>query len=722
MTINDLLSLANNNHQAGRLDDAEKLYRQVLAAQPDHPDALHLLGVIAHQVGRNDMAMELIGRAITLRPTSADYYSNIGLVFVARGDIDQAIAAFQKAIELKPDYPEALFNLANMAGVKGEYNIAINLYQRAAQSRPRFWPGFRNLAKALTKTGQWDRAVAAYQQTLAIQGTEPNGQTMRAELLHELGDALYSAGQIAQAGNSYQEALKLKPESWEVLNNLGNCFCSMRRFAEGIEVYRRSLALRPQSPATLNNVGNALVAIGQTDQAILAYRQGLEIQSDIPDLWGNLGNAFKRKRQMDQAIECYQKVLALSPNSAQALAHMADAMFEKRQYPHAMQCCLQALAADVTCPDAHNVMGNLRMVEGDIDQAIASFQQAMVLRRNDIDSCNNLGSAYYARGDIDKAIECYQSVISQRPDHAMAHWNFGLMLLTRGEYQRAWPEYEWRWQVNEFNLRRNFNQSHWNGQNLDGKRIMLYSEQGLGDVLQFVRYAPLVAARGGKVIVSCQPELHRLLKSMPEISELHDWKQAPMRFDSHCPLMSLPGVFNSTVADIPSQVPYLHADPELIEHWKSRMPEGVRKIGLAWAGRPEHFNDRNRSFPLSTFAPLAGAGGLWFTSLQVGEPGRHERPPGLELTDWTDELKDLADTAALIANLDLVITADTAVAHLAGAMGKPVWILLAFMPDWRWMLHRSDSPWYPTARLFRQPTRGDWQSPMAQIVQALGTP
>jgi len=327
-------------------------------------------------------------------------------------------------------------------------------------------------------------------------------------------------------------------------------------------------------------------------------------------------------------------------------------------------------------------------------------------------------------GRIDEAIAACRQAIALNPDYAEFHFNLALSLLTSGDFQQGWEEYEWRWKCKEFpSPARDFAQPQWDGCPLEGRTLLLHTEQGHGDALQFIRYFPLVEQRGGKILIECYAELQRLFRTTAGRCQVVVRGQPLPAFDLHSPLLSLPRVFGTNLANIPNTVPYLRADPEDAGRWQRRLADdsALVKVGLAWAGRPTHTNDRNRSIKLARLAPLGQLPGVRFFSLQKGEVAAEAKtpPPGMELVDWTEELKDFAETAALIANLDLVVAVDTAVVHLAGAMGKPVWVLLPFGSDWRWLLERQDSPWYPSMRLFRQSRIGDWDSVIARVVEAL---
>jgi tetratricopeptide (TPR) repeat protein len=321
------------------------------------------------------------------------------------------------------------------------------------------------------------------------------------------------------------------------------------------------------------------------------------------------------------------------------------------------------------------------------------------------------------QGKLDEAAACYRRALELRPDYADAHWNQSLLLLLTGDLERGWAKYEWRWKIKQWSPR-DFPQTLWDAQPLEGRTILLHAEQGLGDTIQFARYASLVKERGGAVIVECQRPLLSLLASCAGIDRLVGQGDELPPFDVQVPLLSLPGIFHTSLRDIPATVPYLFAHPSLVERWRQELG-GIAgfKIGIAWRGSPIHKNDRARSIPLSCFEPLAGLPDIHLFSLQKGA-GTEELQDARDhfpVAELGSRLEDFMDTAAVLKNLDLVITCDTAVAHLAGALGVPVWVAIPFAPDWRWLLGRSDSPWYPTMRLFRQKKLGNWEDVFEEI-------
>ncbi len=368
---------------------------------------------------------------------------------------------------------------------------------------------------------------------------------------------------------------------------------------------------------------------------------------------------------------------------------------------------------------AHYNLGGALLAKFEFADAIPIFQKAISLNPNWTEAHNNLGLALRNQARYEEAATAFRRALHLRPDYASAHWNLSWTLLALGDYSAGWAEYEWRTKCPAVMTPRHFAQPQWNGEQLAGKTILLHAEQGFGDMLQMIRYAAIVAGCGGKVIVECQPELAALFKSVGGV-EAVVVQGAPLPpFDVQCPLMSLPFAFGTTLQTIPATVPYLAAPADRIAAWRQRIGDGDGRlrVGLVWAGRPTQQYDRRRSSRLDHFAPLAQVKSARFFSLQKG-PAAGEAaapPPGMDLVDFSADLHDFAETAALIANLDLVIGVETSVTHLAGAMGKPVWAVLAHVADWRYMMDGTECPWYPTMRLFRQTEPGDWDEILRKL-------
>jgi hypothetical protein len=403
---------------------------------------------------------------------------------------------------------------------------------------------------------------------------------------------------------------------------------------------------------------------------------------------------------------------------------LGQALRGLRRFDEAIDSCQRSIAIDPNLFEGHNGLAYAFLGAGEIDAAIREYRRAVELRPQSGEVYCNLANAVGLSGDITQSRALLYQALKLDPNSVLAHWNLSLNLLLSGELSTGWREYEWRWLWEGFSgPREMFSQPQWDGTHLNGKTILLHYEQGFGDTMQFVRYVPLVAARGGTTVISCQPELVRLLRCTPELGQIVERNTSLPHFDYHCPLGSLPLMFGTELSSVPAMVPYLRADESLARRWNENLRNCIEsvKIGITWAGNPNFQDNHTRSMNLDDLSSLGAVSGTSFFSLQKGSPAEQISCSsfGKGLVDLGPQLLDFADTAAAICSFDLVITTDTAVAHLAGALGKPVWLMLQFMPDWRWLLNRDDSPWYPTMRIFRQRSFGDWKDVVDRVKAAL---
>jgi Flp pilus assembly protein TadD len=456
---------------------------------------------------------------------------------------------------------------------------------------------------------------------------------------------------------------------------------------------------------------------GRLAEAERIYRQVLSQQPDYPEALKLLGVLAAQVGKSDAGVELIRRAIRFKSNDAEAHNNLGVILRDKGQFDEAIAACRQAIRLNPDFAEAYNNLGNALVDVGQLDEAIASCRQAIRLKPDYALAYVNLGNALKDNGRLDEAIAACRRAIELKADFALAHLNYALLLLVRGDFEEGWKEFEWRMRVPQVRQARDFPQPRWTGQDPAGKTILIFTEGGFGDSLQFIRYAPLVAERGARVLLECQAELASLLKRVRGISAVFVRGQPLPTFDWQTALQSLPLVFGTTVETIPADVPSLSAPPDRVAPWTKRLA-GDRsvKVGLAWAGGAPR--DR-RCCPLATFGPLAAIEGVTFYGLQKGPAANQPVPPGLRLIQLGDELGDFADTAAVVSNLDLVISVDTSVAHLAGAMGKPVWTLISSVYDFPWLRDRLDSPWYPTMRLFRQERYGDWDSVITPVVEAL---
>ncbi len=540
-----LLNEALAHHKAGRLQEAEEGYREILRADPDHAEANHLLGLAAFQAGRHGPASEHISRAIRSNPGQAQYHKNLGNALFEQGRLEEATAAFERAVALAPDFPEAQNNLATALRKGGRAGEARAALERVAAAHPEYESAHQNLGTLLLDEGKPEEALAAYE---------------------------------------------------------------------------RAIDLRPDFVDAHNNRGNALQALGRLEEALAAHGRAVALRPDYPEALTSLGNTHLMGGRLEEAMEIYGRALAIDP------------------------------------------------------------------------------------------------------DFGLANFNLSLALLLRGDLPAGFRRYESRWETDRLRpKKKDFPQPAWDGSPPRGKTVLLYIEQGIGDTFQFVRYAKWVAGLGAKVVLECQPGLEALLAPAAGVGAVCAQGEALPAFDLHASLMSLPLLHGTTRETIPAEVPYLRPppDPPAVCGRISEVP-GF-KVGLVWAGNPTHANDRNRSIALGRLAPLLDAEGVRFFGLQAGERSGEIARLGLgdRIEDLSGELKNFSATASVLERLDLLVSVDTAPAHLAGAMGRPVWTLLPFVPDWRWMQEGEDSPWYPTMRLFRQRRLGDWEETVGRVKKEL---
>ena len=501
--------------------------------------------------------------------------------------------------------------------------------------------------------------------------------------------ALHRQGLLSQAEPLYRRVLAAKADQFDALHMLGVIALQQGRNAEALDLIRRALAVRPNSAWAHSNLGLALRAL----------------------------------KRPGEAVASFERALALSPGDIDVLNNLSSTLFELKHYADALAASERALAIKPDCAEGFNNRGNALQEIGRLAQALASYDAALAISPDFAEAWHNRGGALQALNRHREAVASYERALALRGDYADAHWNESLARLCLGDFATGFTKYEWRWRTSDADpARRALPQPLWLGEEaLQGKSILLHAEQGVGDCLQFVRYAPMVAGRGATVVLAVHRELKSLLAGSAEAVFAEGETLPPC--DLRCPLGSLPHAFRTTLATIPADVPYLRADAARTARWKTRLAASRSlRVGLAWAGNPAHKNDARRSIPFARVAPLLEIPDVQYVSLQkeLREADREALRSTPHVINFAAELVDFAETAAVVANLDLIITVDTALAHLAGAMSKPTWILLPFSPDWRWLLDREDSPWYPTARLFRQSQIDDWPNVIARVAAELG--
>jgi tetratricopeptide (TPR) repeat protein len=538
-------------------------------------------------------------------------------------------------------------------------------------------------AMALHRQGRVSEAEQIYAAILAV-------DPARSDALHLAGLANFQQGRLPEALRLMAAALRADPGSADIHSNYGLALDSSKQHQEALASFDTAIALKPDHVQALSNRGLTLATLGRTDEALESWGRALAANPDHAEALYGRGNVLYELRRYDEALADYERFLALRPGN----------------------------------PDLFNNRGSALSEIGRLEEAIASYEQVLALDPKLPEVIINKGHVLADMHRFDAALACYAEAAKLQGRRAEAGFAASLIRLRLGQFAAGWCEYEWRWkQASWAGRARDFAAPLWLGQESPaGKTILLHSEQGFGDTLQFVRYARLVAARGATVLLEVRPPLKSLLSGSEGIAQTFARGEPLPPFDLHCPLMSLPLACGTALDTIPAEVPYVRAPADRVAHWRARLGESRSlRVGIVWAGSAVHKNNHNRSIAFDRFQSLLSAPDVEFVSLQ-GELGAAEAASLARYANVVavgGELRDFADTAAVVSLLDLVVSADTALVHLAGAVGAPVWVLVPFSPDFRWLLAREDSPWYPTARLFRQPRFGDWESVLARVKEAL---
>jgi tetratricopeptide (TPR) repeat protein len=637
-----------------------------------------------HRAGRDAEADRVCREVLRAEPENPSAWHLLGLVQFRLGHVDEAEACYRRALAARPDCAEALGDLGVLLATRGR------------------------LAEALEPLR---RAVA-----LAPESADAHGN---------LGMAWFQLGRVEDAAASLRQAIRCNPDHPMAPSALGYLLSARGNFAELAEVFRPLTQLRPDHLVAHLRLGEALVNLGELDEARACFDVALRLAPESPEAHLGLGLVLITQEQFEAALPPLRRAAALAPERPEAQTMLERALRGLGRLDEALEAAEQALRLQPEDAEAHCLRGFLLDELRRAEEAVASFDRALQLDPNHSEAHHNRGVALGKLARYPEAIAAFDAALRLRPDYPDAWRNRALAWLILGDLQRGWTGLEWGWKRRLLN-RPPLPRPLWDGEPLAGRTILLHEEQGLGDTLQFIRYAPMVKARGGRVVVQCQKPLARLLETCPGIDQVVVRGEALPECDVHSSLVRLMGLFTRTLDTIPASVPYLWADPARVRHWRQRLAAfpGFR-VGIVWQGNPKHTRDRDRSFPLAQFQRLAGIEGVRLISLQKGH-GLEQLPalagcfPVVNLGDEVDPgLATMEDTPALMMGLDLVITPDTSLAHLAGALGVPVWIALPRAPDWRWLLEREDSPWYPTARLFRQTARGHWEPVFDRIAAAL---
>jgi tetratricopeptide (TPR) repeat protein len=575
------------------------------------------------------------------------------------------------------------------------------------------------LGIAAHEAGEPQQAIVWYQKGLAL---GPDDERLQ----FSLGKAWQDMGKTEAAAACYRRTIALSPSCTPAYFNMGGLLLATNRFAEALEVLRTATDIEPGFAEAHNNLGIALQGLGRFPEAAASFQRAAGLQPAYLEAHCNAGRALFALERWDEAMVFFRAALALKPNHVPALHNLGLCFHKQRNLVQAEECYRKVLTLHPHHLQAHFDLGNICLDRGDLEGMAAWYRRALPYVACKSDHLLNISRILQSLERWEKALGCIDESLAHDPRHAEAHFDRALILLRTGRFQTGWKEYEWRFQ------RANWQKGYphripcqrWDGSYFPGKTLLVHGEQGFGDTLQFARYLPLVKQRGGTVIFEAQPPLCGLLRALPVVDEVVPLTAAAPTsrpFDFYIPLLSLPGIFDTTLESIPCEIPYIHADACKTGAWNNRLAADRLRVGIVWAGSVWHVRDSTRSCGLEPFLCLAKIDGVQLVGMQKGPAAQAATVPAphLPVVNYGEELQDFSDTAALVAALDLVISVDTAVVHLAGAMGKPVWVLLSHAADWRWLLSRDDSPWYPTLRLFRQGRNEPWAAVLERVAADL---
>ena len=770
-------------HRGGHLPEAKALYVDILKKAPQHFDSLHLLGVIALQNQNPLAAVRLIGMAIGQAPGVAEFHSNLGLALKELSRWDEALASLDQSVRLNPASAPAHFNRGIILQGLQKPELALACFKKASAFDPNYAQAHFHLGLTLQQLQRPDLALESYDRALACQPRDARTHFNKGVAQQSLGDfvasvqcydqaidcepgyteahfnrgvALHQLRNLDAAMASYAEVLKLQPKHAQALSNLGVAQQDLGQLDMALDSYRRALAIKPDYAEAHYNLGLALKRCGHLDAAIESYDRAIALHPGYAEAHAGRGHALQEQLAYAAAIESYDLALRLRPDYVEAHSNRGVALEKLQHYGAAIDSFDLAIALQPDYAEAHYNRGVALKALGRLDDAVLAYRQALVYDGQRVETHTNLGVALQELKQLDEAIACYDRAIALQPDavqvyanrgaahqdlmqfdaaiasfdqalriapdSAQARSNKALALLLMGDYAQGLPLYESRTRLNKPAALPSVTDPRlWLGKaSLEGKTLLLHSEQGLGDTIQFCRYATLASQRGARVWLVVEPELKELLAQVQGIEGVLSKSDPLPDFHFHCPLLSLPLAFGTTVETIPQSPRYLKARPDKVQYWAKRLgpkTAAQARVGIAWSGNPKHKNDRSRSMHLADFMRRLPSHCRYVVLQKDLRPAdRAALASHRQLECFASELQDFSDTAALIENLDLVITVDSSMVHLSGALGKPTWLLLPFVPDWRWLLERRDSPWYPSVRLCRQTAPNDWSGAFAELI------
>jgi len=670
--------------KARKFADAERLFRIFLAGQPKHIGALNLLTITLMSMERFAEAESYVARAVKLSGNSDASFRNYGIILRNLGKPERALEQFDRALKLNPKAAEAWNSRGTVFNDLGQYERAVADFDKAIALDPGLYDAFYNKGKSLVELFRYDEALAASDKALALKPSLAHAWVARGNILGRLKC-------FDEAAGAYEKVLALEPAAAEAWLGRGNILTELKRYDEALTSYGKALALKPDMAEAWNGRGHVLYGLTRYSEALSAYERALDLKPDLTGAWNGLGHLYIEQRRYDEAIVAYDKALLRDPDLVEAWNGRANVFFHLRRH----------------------------------GEALAAYDRALTLKPDLAEAWFGRGNVFFDLNRDAEALTCYDKAIAIDPSLADVYFNKSLVQLSLGEYRDGWELYEWRWKIRSFTSpNRNFVQQLWLGnRELAGKTILIHAEQGFGDTINFFRYLSLLNAHNCKIVFEAQKPLVPLFQDQRQRIQVVAAGDDLPKFDVHCPLLSLPLAFKTTLETIPASIPRLRAGEKRIVAWRKRLgPKTRPRIGLFWSGGNPNVEVDARRIPLEKLLPVITDAAEWHAlQKELRDCDRESLRRAFSIVDHSRSLNDFADTAALIAEMDLVVSIDAAVAHLAGALGKPVWILLPFHADFRWLRDRDDSPWYPTTKLFRQTNDGEWGDVIRAISEQLKT-
>ncbi len=682
-SIEPLLDRALKLHQLGQLFDAQRLYLRILRKIPMHFEVLHMLGVSYLQEKAYQTGIPSIEKALIVKPDSAEAHFNLGNAYRELKQFDRAIVSYRRTIALKPDFVDAHNNLGNTLQDAKHFKEAIACFESLLAIRPDYCDAHNNLGVIYRALGQYDQAIASYRQALAL---NPD----YAEAHYNIGVIHSDHKRYTEAIESYKQAIGLKPDHARAHHNLGEAHGQLEQYEESITCYMIALAIKPDYVDAGYHLGLIYLELKQYPKALAALTHAVNLEPEDEKALNSLGVCYSEVENHEEALACFKKAVAINPDYAKAHFNMGVALNELYRFEEAVDC----------------------------------YKKALTLLPDHAEAHYNMGVSHNELYHYEEAKVWYERALSLKPDLVEATFNIGLIMLQFGQLEEGWAKYQLRRQSRKAIPLPEAPYPAWSGeQDISGCNLLIQLEQGLGDSIQMLRYVHLLEQQNITCWIQAHPPLVKLIaRNFPKV-RIIERDVFPKDIDYHVLVMSLPFAMKTfSEAAIPRSVPYLIADPARISYWRERLVFPHPLVGLVWRGNPTHKNDRNRSMKLAELMPVITANpDIRFVTLQkdLTQPEKELLEPHPNVRILDSELTDFDESAAVISNLDLLLTVDSAPAHLAGALAVPTWILLCFCGEWRWLTERSDSPWYPTVELIRQKTVAVWSDVIAETNRKL---